>query len=75
MTLYIVTFIVPARYTPDTDAPMAFAFLDRSEADQFASHMRSLYGFETTTEPIRDTTYTYDTAIQAVVEAIGPSPD
>jgi hypothetical protein len=73
--MYIVTFTAVNRQGFDVFAgPMAFAFDDESEASQFASHVQDLYGYGDVVMAA-DTTHTYDSAIQALVEAIGPSED
>jgi hypothetical protein len=54
---------------------LSFTFVDRGEANQFTEHVNDLYGIATTMT-IPDTIIdTYDSAIEALVEAIGPSQE
>ncbi len=73
MKIYTVSFVVPAKYEPDTDDPMTFVFEDENEAVLFHEHLLNYYFINASL--LSDSTQTYDSAIQAVVEAIGPSSD
>jgi hypothetical protein len=69
---HVVSFITPQHEVDDP--PFVFLFDDLAEAQGFRDHIRNLYGFrDASIETLVPTTY--DSAIEAVVDAIGPSPE
>lgn len=83
--VYTVAFTLTDRYWRDPrpltipDDPqrigqaMAYTFASYDDASEFAAHVSDLYGFPA--EAVVDRVTTYDDAIGALVEAIGPSPE
>lgn len=70
LNIWTVTFI------PDEEptVALAFVFLDVEQAALFADHLRTYYQRPLTTV-VHTSTDTYDTAVVALVEAVGPSAD
>jgi hypothetical protein len=76
MTIFVVAFYATEQasgYEPPASGALAYVFTDRGEAEQFRDHVVNLYGFEA--EVIEQSIDTYDSAISALVDAIGPSPE
>jgi len=72
MTVYVVR--VPSDGFDENDEDLIFVFTDEDKAQQFAHHVRELYGIGDVTT-FASSIDTYDSAIEALVEAVGPSDD
>jgi hypothetical protein len=73
MNIWVVSFMVSTGGR-GLDEPLVFVFDDHEQAIEFQDHIRDLYEIPNV-NVMESTIDTYDTAIQAVVEAIGPSDE